>query len=564
MITYRYGPYEPDRDGPWNMDRLMSVLSEMVMRYDMQLDDALRELINRGLPVNLFLKEGGMDDLVGQFMEQLDEQINQVQQQFQIDSAIDETRESMHRSQKKTEELLKKFPELQNQLKDAAERQSSDELYRMKWDMVKKSGQKDLGQRIARVQKDLEDLNTLQEGQKRFRFTGDQPLSRKEALDLLRQLADMEDLKQSMQQAQANGDLFNFDLEKLARYLGPESYQEFLERRERIMENLRKLMEEQGQVVTDQDSGEMKLSPASVRRIGRRALEEIFAALKSDDTGANITAEEGEGEQVSTESRPIEYGDSIHALDISSTLINAFIRTGSNRPGFRDIEIFKSRGQARSATVVLLDMSGSMMRADRFYYAKRMVMALDALIREDYKDDRLMVVGFGTFARSYSPAEIPSLQPFPVTMFDPHIRLRLDASNEESMEYAPLYFTNLQRGLSLSRKLLGSGETRNKQIILITDGVPTAHFEEGTLHINYPPSPGDFEFALRETKAATDDGVVINTFLLTSDWEFSYFGDESFIQQFAKHSQGRIFYPHPRQMDRMVLVDFIQNKKTLI
>ena len=164
MITYRYGPYEPDRDGPWNMDRLMSVLSEMVMRYDMQLDDALRELINRGLPVNLFLKEGGMDDLVGQFMEQLDAQINQVLEQFQIDSAIDETRESMNRTQKKTEELLKKFPELQKQLKDAAQRQSSDELYRMKWDMVKQSGQKDLGQRIGRMQKDLDDLNTLQEG----------------------------------------------------------------------------------------------------------------------------------------------------------------------------------------------------------------------------------------------------------------------------------------------------------------------------------------------------------------------------------------------------------------
>tara|TARA_B100000614_G_scaffold85649_2_gene77476 strand:- start:313839 stop:315479 length:1641 start_codon:yes stop_codon:yes gene_type:complete len=546
------------------MDRLMSVLSEMVMRYDMQLDDALRELINRGLPVNLFLQEGGMDDLVDQFIGQLDDQINEALDQFEIQSATDDTRRSLERNSKRSEELLRKNPDLQNQLKDAASRQSSDELYRLKWDLVKETGQKELGKSISGMQKDLEDLNTLQEGQKRFAFRGDQALSRKEALELLRQMKDMEELKQSMKQAQANGDLFNFDLERLARYLGPESYEEFLERRERIMENLRKLMEEQGQVVQDQDSGEMKLSPASVRRIGRRALEEIFAALKSDDTGANVTAEEGDGEQVSAESRPMEYGDSIHALDISSTLINTFIRTGSNRPGFQDIEIFKSRGQARSATVVLLDMSGSMMRSDRFYYAKRMVLALDALIREDYKDDRLMVVGFGTFAQSYSPADIPSLQPFPVTMFDPHIRLRLDASNEESMAFAPEYFTNLQRGLSLSRKLLGSGETKNKQIILITDGVPTAHFEGSTLHINYPPSPGDFEFALRETRGATDEGIVINTFLLTSDWEFSYFGDESFIQQFAKHSQGRIFYPHPRQMDRMVLVDFIQNKKTLI
>lgn len=564
MITYRYGPYEPDRDGPWDMDRLMSVLSEMVMRYDMQLDDALRELINRGLPVNLFLQEGGMDDLVDQFINQLDEQLKAVLEKFHLQDAIDSTRQSLDRSRKQSEDHLKKHPELKDQLGSAVERESSDELFRLKWDLVKESGEKELGKSLSRLQKDLEDLNTLQEGQKRFAFRGEEGLSRKEALELLKQMQDMDELKQSMKQAQANGDLFNFDLEKLARYLGPESYQEFLERRERIMENLRKLMEDQGQVVRDEDSGEMKLSPASVRRIGRRALEEIFSALKSDDTGANITAEEGEGEQVSTESRPMEFGDSIHALDISATLINSYIRTGSSRPGFQDIEIFKSRGQARSATVVLLDMSGSMMRAERFYYAKRMVLALDALIREDYKDDRLMVVGFGTFARSYTPADIPSLQPFPVTMFDPHIRLRLDATNEDSMAFAPEYFTNLQRGLSLSRKLLGSGETKNRQIILITDGVPTAHFEGNTLHINYPPSPGDFDFALRETRGATDDGIVINTFLLTSDWEFSYFGDESFIQQFAKHSQGRIFYPHPKHMDRMVLVDFIQNKKTLI
>ncbi|HBS07160.1 MAG TPA: hypothetical protein DEA96_19460, partial [Leptospiraceae bacterium] len=327
MITYRYGPYEPDRDGPWNMDRLMSVLSEMVMRYDMQLDDALRELINRGLPVNLFLKEGGMDDLVDQFIQQLDDQINEVLDQFHLQDAIDSTRDSLEQARKQSDDRLKKHPELQKQLKDAAERQSSDELYRLKWDLVKETGQKELGSSISRMQKDMEDLNTLQEGQKRFAFRGDQGLSRKEALELLRQMQDMEDLKQSMKQAQANGDLFNFDLEKLARYLGPESYEEFLERRDRIMENLRKLMEEQGQVVRDEDTGEMKLSPNSVRRIGRRALEEIFSALKSDDTGANITAEEGEGEQVSTESRPMEFGDSVHALDISATLINTYIRT---------------------------------------------------------------------------------------------------------------------------------------------------------------------------------------------------------------------------------------------
>ncbi len=115
----------------------------------------------------------------------------------------------------------------------------------------------------------------------------------------------------------------------------------------------------------------------------------------------------------------------------------------------------------------------------------------------------------------------------------------------------------------MSRTLLGTGETKNKQIILITDGVPTAHIEGSKLHVNYPPSPADFEFALREVRNCTEDEIVINTFLLTSDWEMGYFGEESFMRQFMKQSQGRVFYPHPTQMGRMVLVDFLQNKKAI-
>jgi uncharacterized protein with von Willebrand factor type A (vWA) domain len=213
-----------------------------------------------------------------------------------------------------------------------------------------------------------------------------------------------------------------------------------------------------------------------------------------------------------------------------------------------------------------------------------MVLALESLIREDYREDSLLIVGFGTTAQTYRPADIPALQPFPVTMFDPHIRLRFDMNaramqrdasgrtkrnnpNEKGDDLyhgIPMYFTNLQRGLALCRQLLGGKETKNKQILLITDGVPTAHFEGSTLHINYPPSPADFDFALREARACTEDVITINTFLLTPEWGFNFFDERPFVEEFVKNAQGRVFYPHPSKLDHFVLVDFIEGKKRLL
>ncbi|MCE9597725.1 MAG: VWA domain-containing protein [Spirochaetia bacterium] len=563
MITYRYGPYEPDKDRPWDLDRLMGVLSDMIMRYDIQLEEALRMLIDRGLPVNMFLKEGGMQDLVQALEAQLREKIQNALDTFELKSARKETEEDLSNSKSESLKRFKKDEELKSALEKALADLSVDALYRVKREALQQGKSiRELSQLMA----DLEDLNRIQTGERKHKFTGSTALNRPDALRILQELDDLEKLLQSLQQAAENGDLFNFNLEKLAQYLGPEQYQEFLERREQIFEKLRELLEKQGQIVEDQETGELRLSPQSIKRIGRRALEEIFSTLKADTAGGLHDANEaGDSENVSSRTRPIEFGDPISNMDISASILNSYIRRKSNKPDFSDIEIFEARGAARSSTVVLLDMSGSMMRADRFYNAKKVVLALDSLIRQDYKDDKLMVVGFGTLAEVIAPARVPSLQPYPVTIYDPHIRLRYDLSRQSpaSMERIPRYFTNLQKGLQLSRTLLGSGETKNKQIILITDGVPTAHHEGQHLHVNYPPSPADFEFALREVRNCTEDGIIINTFLLTSDWEMGYFGEEPFMRQFAKQSMGRIFYPHPGQMNRMVLVDFLQNKKAI-
>ena len=568
MITYRYGPYKPDDDQPWDTDRLMSILSDMIMKYDIHLEEALRMLIDRGLPVNLFLKEGGMDDLVSGFMRQLDKRINDILKNYTLSEAVRESKKDVENSIVDVENKMKSFWNSEKMLKKYNTRDVNiDQLFRMKWELLNDTGDKSLVSKIDLLIKNRNENDIIESASIKYIFEGSSPLSKQEALAILEEFEELEKIKESLRRAIEEGDLFNFDLEKIAKYLGPESYQEFLERREHILEEMEKLLQKKGNIVQNEETGEWSLSPAAVKKIGRRALEEIFTNLKSDTSGGtHETDKTGESENSGSKTRSYEFGDSLGHIDISGSVVNALIRSGKSRPNFRDLEIFEQRGSSKNSTIVLLDMSGSMLRSDRFFNAKKMVLALDSLIREEYRDDRLNIVGFGSLAKSYSLSEIPTLQPFPVTIYNPHIRFRFDLEkmDDKSKSRLPLYFTNLQRGLQLSRSLLGSGETKNKQIILITDGVPTAHFEGSKLCINYPPSPADFEFALREVRACSEDGIVINTFLLTSDWEMSYFGEESFISQFAKQSMGRIFYPGPGELDHFVVLDFIQNKKSII
>lgn len=557
----------------------MQVLSELLMRHDMALDEALNELISRGLPVNLFLREGGMQDLLAGFVQQLQDRRDSLLEQYRLNKALAQTDRDVEAAGRRIQEQMgndrNESSPAHSPFLQALTDRSHDRILQMK---VRLLQDHEIRPRdYNTLLRALEDLSRIHTGIQRFHFTGKEDVDRPGALQILDALEELEHLRQNLEEARQNGDLFQFDLERLAEALGPEAYQEFLETRQRIMDRLSELLEKQGRIVRDEHGG-LQLSPESIRRIGRKALEHIFKNLKDDASGGNLfSPEEGTGDQLTTAVRPFEAGDNISSIDPAGSIINAVTRTGRPRPSLRDLEVFRARGQARSSTAVLLDMSGSMERSERFYFAKKMVLALDALIRQDYSEDRLILVGFGTTARTYSPAEIPSLQPFPVSIFDPHIRLRFDLARRAIGDkmgrekgaadpYAgiPMYFTNLHRGLSLCRQLLGGGETRNRQILLITDGVPTAHFEGSTLHINYPPSPADFEFALREARACTDDAITINTFLLTSEWGFNFFDERPFIEEFVRHAKGRVFYPNPARLDQFVLMDFIEGKKRLV
>lgn len=559
MITYSYSEYSPEDDNQFSIDRLMSILSDMIMKYDISLEEAMKLLIEKGIPANLFLKEAGMNDLVEKYLEQIKEMISKILAENKISPSIQNLEKEI--STKKQEINEKKIdPKLLQKLNKSLDEKNQDALRRLKWEA---GFPKEIQKEIDALLNAIIDLDRLDSGDKKFLFSGERVPSKKESLKLLDTLEQLSELQNALKEAIEKGDLYNLDLANLAKFLGAESYQEFMERRDRIFEDLKKILEQNGKILEKED-GDIALSPSSIRKIGMTAIAEIFSKLKAESSGSHTTNEFGDSENITSNVKPFEFGDNISHIDFSGSIINSIVRGNGKRPGLRDLDVHQARGNSKSATIILLDMSGSMARSQRFYNAKKVTLAMDTLIKNDYKDDKLIVVGFGSTAKILKISELPTLQPYPITIYNPYIKLKYDFSKmtqEQIQASVPLYFTNLQKGLSVSRQLLSSNQIKNKQIFLITDGAPTAHFKGSVLHINYPPVPSDFEEALSEVKLCAEDNITINTFLLTSEWDMNYFGEQSFIQQFARISKGRIFYPHPGELNQMILYDFVSNKK---
>ncbi|HMV78199.1 MAG TPA: VWA domain-containing protein [Leptospiraceae bacterium] len=555
MITHQYFEFTPEDDRNFSKERLMSLLTDLIMRYDVSLEEALRILIEKGMTANLFLKEAGMNDLLENFLNETENEISEILKKFTLKKTIDSLQKEISETEKKNSRDSY-FKEFRNLLSSG----STDSFRRKLWEAPS-----ELQGKLYQYLEELDDLNTLKNGAEKYPFTGTvSPKSVRQAKKIISRLEELTELRAALREAIESGDLFNMDLGKIAETLGPESFQEFLERREQIFKSIRELLEKGGQVIQNEEGG-MELSPSSVQKLGKRALQEIFSSLKNDSSSSSrFTKETGDSENLIASNRALEFGDSTSKIDYISSIQNSVFRGNGRRPSIMDMEVSLARGTSRSGTVVLIDMSGSMARSSRFFNAKKVTLAIDALIRSEYKDDQLTIVGFGTLAKIIPASKVPSLQPYPVTIFDPYIRLRYNMNKmgeKEKEELIPLYFTNLQKGLKTARQILSSRQIRNKNIILITDGAPTAHFKGSILEVNYPPAPSDFEEALREASLCREDNITVNTFLLTSEWDYNYFGEESFIRQFAKSVEGRIFYPHPKELGKMILFDFLENRK---
>jgi len=324
--------------------------------------------------------------------------------------------------------------------------------------------------------------------------------------------------------------------------------------------------------------GKISLTPKAITRMQQKALLELFANLKRGQReGHQKTTPGVNGERIEG-SKPYEFGDPVSELDLHATMHNAIQRSGiaSRDPdarktgshirnagsgtripiGERDFELHLHEGVTSCSTVVLLDMSGSMMRYGRYLAAKKVAMAMQGLVRSKFPQDTIDFVGFYSGAKQIPEAALPLTMPKPVTVYDYQVRLKVPVNQ---LDKAPQHFTNLHMGLQLSRRILKRRGSENKQIFIITDGQPTAHVEGDFVHLLYPPDERSTIATLKEAVMLARDDVRIASFALIED----YWGMEwvSFIDQMTRLTKGTAFYTTSGELASCVMESYLSGRK---
>jgi uncharacterized protein with von Willebrand factor type A (vWA) domain len=361
----------------------------------------------------------------------------------------------------------------------------------------------------------------------RMGFRGDEPMPLNQMGSVLDQLGDIDALENMLRNATNPGQLAEVDLDQARELLG-ENAARSLEQ----LADLAKRLEEAGLI--EQREGRMELTPRGIRRIGQRALGDLFKKLLQDRSGRHDIERSGAGHERAFEHKPYEYGDPFN-LDVGQTIRNAIRRQGAGTPvriSPEDFEIERTELLTRSATVLMLDVSLSMEMRGRFLAAKKVAMALHALITTQFPRDYLGMVSFGRVAREVKPERLP----------------------EATWDFE--WGTNMQHAMLLARKML-STQSGRKQIIMITDGEPTAHIEDGYAYFDYPPSPRTIEMTLREVQRVTRDGIRINTFMLEDNFYL-----REFVERMMKMNSGRAFFTTPETLGDYVLVDFLEQRRS--
>ena len=444
-----------------------------------------------------FMKEFG--DMFGdQPPESLDELLHQMQQQM---AAAQSLLWSMSKSQR-------------DQLADMLNDRFNDA---------------DLDSEFNKLRKELEYL--LPPG-KSFGFRGEEELDLETARRLMEQMHEYEQLKEQILKAERSGDLEQIDRELIKEILGDEAEEELID-----LQRIRDMLKDSG-LIRQVNDKEWELTPVGARKLGFKALAEIYARLRQASLGSHAMPEEGRFGDRQSETKAYEYGDPLH-LDLPKTIYNAIVRDGPGTPvdlNADDFEIHRSELKSSTHTVMCLDLSTSMAMRGAFQSAKKVALALQHLITSQYPHDSFYVIGFDVLAREVKPHELLYLQ------WD---------------EY--MTGTNMEHALMLSEKLLSQHKSGSKQVILISDGEPTVHFVNGRTQFNYPPTRATLRATFKAVQHCTKRDIAINTFMLDEGGYFAHFIDEV-----TKINGGRVFYTNPRRLGEYVLVDYITGKRSKI
>jgi uncharacterized protein with von Willebrand factor type A (vWA) domain len=362
-----------------------------------------------------------------------------------------------------------------------------------------------------------------------YDFEGQDPMGFEQAMQAMQDLGDLDQLEHLMQNAGNPAALAEADMDRVRDLLGDDAARS-LER----LSQLTKMLEEAGLI--ENKEGRLELTPRGLRAIGANALRDLFSKLTKEHVGQHQLHREGLGHERAYQTKPYEFGDPFQ-LDLQRTIRNAIGRQGSGTPvrlDPDDFEIERTEHLTRSSTVLMLDLSMSMPMRDNFLPAKKVAMALHHLISSQFPRDYLGLVGFSETARVVTAEQLP----------------------EVSWDF--VYGTNMHHGFTLARQLL-SRQTGNKQIIMITDGEPTAHITPGgDVYFNYPPVRETIEATLREVVRCTRDNIRINTFVLDATTALT-----AFIENMTRLNGGRAFYTTNEALGDYVLVDFLEHRRRL-
>ena len=362
---------------------------------------------------------------------------------------------------------------------------------------------------------------------------GDESGSLSATVDWMQRLQEHEDLGQALGQDYPGARLDDIDEDALRRVAGDEAVHDL-----RALREVERVLEEAG--AAGRHHGRLELTPRGIRRLGERSLAQIYSSAVDGGVGSHRALRVGGDGELTGATRAWQFGDPFR-IDIGRSIRNAILReaaragarppTGHVRLGAGDFELAEAERRVRVATVLLLDMSFSMPLRGNWVPAKRVALALQSLIDGQFPEDRFYVVGFSDFARRLQPRDLVATG------------------------WEPVMGTNMQHAFLMARRLLGAHPDAHPQVIMVTDGEPTAHLEGAESVFGWPPEPKTLRLAMLEARRLSRTGATLNVFLLDHDP-----GAARFIEQMVRVCGGRIFYPDLDDLGQVVVHDFLRGR----
>ena len=398
--------------------------------------------------------------------QRLLQQKQRILETYETKSVVREAKRRFHKSARNAD-----VPE---ELRDQFQRAVAEEqLYDLEQLYYRADDTDTFSRQVAGLLAKLGDKYQVDELASKYEFTGQESLTIPQALEIKELLEKIDELLKQLEEARDTAQIAILDMEALGEFMDEDTMHS-LEEMQRVIENyIREAAERQG--LEKGEDGRFQLTPQAYKIFQGSLLSRIFSDLQASKTGRHTGEIVGEGAVEMQQTKQYEFGDSLTNMDIPQTFINAMLRGGRSLPiqiKSEDIEIHKTRNNPKCATVVIMDMSGSMRYDGQYINVKRMALAMDGLIRSEYPGDYLNFVEMYTFGKIRRQGEIIDLMPKPVTVYDPYVNLKVDMARPDVTEHmVHQHFTNIQHSMRLARQMLAAKDTPNRQIVLITDGL---------------------------------------------------------------------------------------------